>query len=311
MARNSNAFLQRSLTLRHLRLLAALDEMRHVSRVANALHVTQPAVSKALAEIESGVAKPLFERTPRGLVPTPHGACLARYAQIVLNEIARAGDELSGIERGITAAVVVGVMPGGSGDVLPAAIVHARQRASGLVVTVNEGPMELLLRQLRAGKLDLVLGALADRSVPADLERTTLYNEPLVVVSGLAHPLARARHPAWPALVVEPWLLPARGARLRDAIEAWWRHAGLAVPNVIAETVSLDLILDLLGRTSALALLPQRQARRLASGRQLKVLDAESAGIVLPICVLSLRDAPASSAVAAFKASLLDAAAHG
>ena len=70
VANVSTAYLRRGLTLRHLHLLVELDETRHVGRVATALHVSQPAISKTLAEIESGIGVSLFDRTPRGLVPT-------------------------------------------------------------------------------------------------------------------------------------------------------------------------------------------------------------------------------------------------
>lgn len=311
MAKLTTAFLQRSLTLRHLRLLIVLDELRQISRAADTLHVSQPAVSKALAEIESGVGMPLFERTPRGLIPTPHGACLLRYAQIVVNELARAGDELSGLERGIAAAVSVGAMPGCAGDALAAAILLSRQRLPDLLVTVSEAPMEQLLRQLRAGKIDLVVGALAERALPADLEQRPLYNEPLVVVCGEQHPMARTRRPAWPALVAQPWILPARAARLRELVEAMWRRMGLAPPPVLAEAVSLDLIIDLLGRTSALALLPHRQAKRSTANGGVVVLDVEVTGVVLPMCTLRVRDAPVSMATSTLEECLVDIAARG
>jgi len=68
MASISSAFLQRSLTLRHMRLLLAVEELRQVGRVATALSISQPAVSKALAEIENGIGVPLFDRTPRGML---------------------------------------------------------------------------------------------------------------------------------------------------------------------------------------------------------------------------------------------------
>ena len=100
MANISSAFLQRALTLRHMRLLVALEDLRQVGRVAAALNISQPAVSKALAEIENGVGVALFERTPRGMVPTAHGACLLRYAHMMTNEITRAVDELTGHRAG-------------------------------------------------------------------------------------------------------------------------------------------------------------------------------------------------------------------
>jgi len=70
MAKISSTFLQRALTLRHMRLLLAVEELRQVGRVATALSISQPAVSKALAEIERGVGVTLFDRTPRGMLPT-------------------------------------------------------------------------------------------------------------------------------------------------------------------------------------------------------------------------------------------------
>src|SRR6476661_4149167 len=121
VANISSAFLQRSLTLRHMRLLLAVEELRQVGRVATALSISQPAVSKALAEIENGIGVPLFDRTPRGMLPTAHGVCLLRYAHLMTNEITRAVDELTGIEQGIAAAVAVGATFGsGTGYLLAA-----------------------------------------------------------------------------------------------------------------------------------------------------------------------------------------------
>ena len=153
MANISSAFLQRALTLRHMRLLIAIEELRQVGRVAVALNISQPAVSKALAEIENGVGVALFERTPQGMLPTAHGACLLRYAHAMTNEIARAVDELTGIEQGIAATVAVGATFGaGTGYLLSAATLQARQRLPELTVTVTEGSREYLLRQLRTGE---------------------------------------------------------------------------------------------------------------------------------------------------------------
>ena len=139
MANISSTFVQRALTLRHMRLLVALEELRQVGRVAAALSISQPAVSKALAEIENGVGVALFERTSRGMVPTAHGACLLRYAHMMTNEIARAVDELTGLEQGIAATVAVGATAGsGTGYLLNAAILQGCQRLPELTVSVSE-----------------------------------------------------------------------------------------------------------------------------------------------------------------------------
>lgn len=310
MADISSAFLLRALTLRHLRLLIALEELRQVGRVAVALNISQPAVSKALAEIENGVGVALFERTPQGMLPTAHGACLLHYAHAMTNEIARAVDELTGIEQGIAAAVAVGATFGaGTGHLLTAATLQARQRLPELAVTVAEGSRDLLLRQLRTARLDLVVGTVGDAAAPPDLECTPLYIDAPAIVCGTRHALAAKRKPSWAGMLSEPWVLPPRTTRVRAAIEALFRRAGAVRPRVLVETLSLDLTLELLAQGGALAVLPQHLSRRLAMAGQVRALEVESPGLVMPISVFSLASAPASAAVDAFKSCLIEAAA--
>ena len=89
-----------SLRPRHLQLLTALDDVRHVGRVAASLNVSQPAVSKTLAELEKGLGVKLFERTARGVHPTIYGASLIRHARSVLAELTLARDDLRGLMSG-------------------------------------------------------------------------------------------------------------------------------------------------------------------------------------------------------------------
>jgi DNA-binding transcriptional LysR family regulator len=309
LATISSTFLQRALTLRHLRLLVALEELRQVGRVAVALSISQPAVSKALAEIESGVGVALFERTPRGMVPTAHGACLLRHAHLMTDEIARAVDELTGIEQGISATVAVGVTSGsGTGYLLNAAIVRCRQRLPELTATVSDGLREPLLRQLRTGRLDIVVGAGLDTAAPSDLDCVPLYNDALAIVCGTRHAFASRRRPEWARMASQAWVLPPRTTRARAGIEALFRRAGPARPIVLAETLALDLILEMLVEGTALAVLPQHLARRLAAAGQVRTLDVDTPGLVMPVSVFTLAGAPRSTALDTFRNCLFDAA---
>jgi DNA-binding transcriptional LysR family regulator len=83
-------YLRAGLTPRALRLVVALDDVRHVGRVAAFLHVTQPAVSKSLGELERGMGVRLFERTTLGLRPTAFGACLVHHARVLLASLGHA-----------------------------------------------------------------------------------------------------------------------------------------------------------------------------------------------------------------------------
>jgi DNA-binding transcriptional LysR family regulator len=310
MAKISSTFLQRALTLRHMRLLLAVEELRQVGRVATALSISQPAVSKALAEIEKGIGVTLFDRTPLGMLPTAHGSCLLRYAHMMTNEITRAVDELTGIEQGVAAAVAVGATFGsGTGYLLAAATLQCRQRVPELAVTVTEGTRELLLRQLRTGRLDIVIGTVGEPAAPADLQSTPLYIDAPTIVCVTRHPLAAKRKPGWGDLLAQPWVLPPRTTRVRDAIEALFRRAGSERPRVLAETLSLDLNLELLAQGNALGLLPQHLARRLATAGQMRVLEVETPGLVMPISLFTLPAARASMAVDTLRTCLVQAAA--
>ena len=75
-------YLQINLKARHLRLLIALDDFGNLKQVADLSHVTVPAVSKALTELEKGLGLELFSRTPRGLKATPYGECLDRKSVV-------------------------------------------------------------------------------------------------------------------------------------------------------------------------------------------------------------------------------------
>jgi hypothetical protein len=102
--------LRSNLKLRHLQLLVVLDQFRHLGRAAEFLSLTQPAVSKTLAEIERLFGVSLFDRSTRGTEPTPYGAAVVRFARSVLADYERTRDELAAVAAGATGRVRVGAM---------------------------------------------------------------------------------------------------------------------------------------------------------------------------------------------------------
>jgi DNA-binding transcriptional LysR family regulator len=154
-----------------------------------------------------------------------------------------------------------------------------------------------------------VVGAAGDSVTPADLEAAPLYIDAPAIVCGTRHALAANRRVEWAAMVIEPWVLPPRSTRVRAAVEALFRRAGGMRPRVLAETLSLDLILELVANGAALAVLPQHLARRLAMAGQIRILDVETPGLVMPVSVFSRVGAAASQAIDTFRTCLVEAAA--
>src|SRR6476661_1017112 len=99
--------LRSNIKLRHLQLVVALDEFRHVGKTAEFLSVTQPAVSKMLGEVEQMLGITLFQRSTRGTQPTVAGQSLARFARSVLAGYERTRDEIAALESGVAGRVRV------------------------------------------------------------------------------------------------------------------------------------------------------------------------------------------------------------
>ena len=97
--------LRSNLKLRHLQMLVALDQFRHLGRAAEFLSITQPAVSKTLAEIESMFGLPLFERSTRGTEPTAAGASVVRFAPSLIIPDADITEGLARFEQAVAHVV--------------------------------------------------------------------------------------------------------------------------------------------------------------------------------------------------------------
>lgn len=212
-------YLQINLKARHLRLLVTIDTYRNLTQVADVTHVTVPAVSKALSELERGLGLELFTRTNQGLKPTPYGECLVRHARTLLAGLHQARDELKALSSGTEGKVNIGVLPASTYMLLPQALVLLKQRSPGTNVLVTEAASAALLPELWQGRLDLVVGRLPPPSSLSNFKEKELLEEPVMLMTRPQHPLARRARVAWSDLRDYPWILPPPGSILRDPLE--------------------------------------------------------------------------------------------
>lgn len=233
-------YLEINLKARQLRLLVMIDTYRNLTQVADVTHVTVPAVSKSLAELEKGLGLVLFARTARGLVPTPYGECLIRHARTMLTTLRQARDELNAMIAGSEAKLYVGMLPASASVLLPHALSLLKQRSPGTNVVVTEGTTASLLPELWQGRLDLIVGRLPP---PADthgsFEEKELLEEPLALMTGRHHPLAHRKRVAWSDLRAYPWVLPPPGSILRDPLERVLEAHDVPLTNNYIETLSV------------------------------------------------------------------------
>ncbi|KAB2896937.1 MAG: LysR family transcriptional regulator [Burkholderiaceae bacterium] len=281
--------LRSNLKLRHLQMLVALDQFRHLGRAAEFLSVTQPAVSKTLAEIESLFGIPLFVRSTRGTEPTAAGASVVRFARSVLAGYERTRDEIAAEASGASGRTSVGAMVVATPVLLAQAVERLKERSRRATVLIDEGDLTRLLPRLRLGELDLFVGRLEPGYAAPDLETEPLYDDPMVAVVRPGHPLARKRAVRWADIAGAPCVLPPPWASLRVKLEQQFFAHGLHPPEDIVESASFLSQITFLHQRGAVAFMARTVARHFEQQCMLAVLKLGVPVELPPVGLITLR----------------------
>jgi DNA-binding transcriptional LysR family regulator len=253
--------LRSNIKLRHLQLVVALDQFRHLGRTAEFLSVSQPAVSRMLGEVESMLELILFDRSTRGTEPTAAGSAFIRFARGVLAEYERTRDEIAAEESGVAGRTRVGSMVVALPTVVGPAVDMLKGRSTRATVLVEEGDLTQLLPKLRLGELDLFVGRLEPGYASPDLVTEPLYAEAMVAVSRPGHALALQARVSWANLAQHPCVLPPPYASLRVKLEQQFFKHGLHPPIDVVETASFLAQLAFMHERDAVAFMAISVAR--------------------------------------------------
>ncbi len=220
---------------RHVRCFLEVARLGGVGQAADALAISQPAVSKTLRELEERVGVALFERVGRRIRLTEAGRLFQKHAGLSLTELDRGIRALRAPER-FRRRLVVGVLPTVATRIMPRAVLAFAEAVPGGVLRVSTGPNQLLLAQLREGALELVVGRLAAPEEMTGLVFEQLYVEPVAAVVRRGHPLTETPGLGFAGF---PLVLPPPGAVIRSAVEQYFLSLGQELPEALVETVSL------------------------------------------------------------------------
>ena len=226
--------------LRHLS--AFLETVRHhgVARAGNELGMTQPAVSKSIAELEAILGVALFDRTRRALTLTPAGDLFLRFAQAGIATLRQGVETLAEAQRG-TSFIAFGALPTVTAGVVPRALQRFASSSFACRTLVESGPSPYLLELLRNAAVDFVVGRLADPRAMDGLSFEHLYSEELALVARPGHPLAAQAALELRSLEAFQLLLPPRQAIIRPAVDALLIAGGIGRTVNEIETVSNSL----------------------------------------------------------------------
>ena len=211
--------------LRQLEYFAAVARHRHFTRAAEALYITQPALSQQVRRLEAELGLALFRRTPKGVELTPAGEDLLVHAEKVLAEVAQARadmDRHTGIARGVVRVAATAA----DAPRLPEALAGFHADHPGIQIALRQGSAAEVVALIQSGAVDLAVLALTGEP-PAGVKAEPLADEPLRVALPLDDELAGTTI-ALEALRGRPFILAEPGTALRATVLQATQAAGFS-----------------------------------------------------------------------------------
>jgi DNA-binding transcriptional LysR family regulator len=233
--------LPRHLKLGELRVFVAVLEHRSFRKAAAALHLTQPAVTKAIASLEATLGFRLFDRIANGVELTVHGAAFAPRASAVFDELRRAAQELMLLDRGDSGTLRVGIVPMPAIPFLPVALGRLADRHPGMLASVTETREAELLDRLRKRDIEVAILRMALVDPPDDLRVERLFDERLCVVASREHPLSGRSHVDWAELMRRRWVMPPADCYFFEHVQRTLDRLGLPMPAHTVEAYSINV----------------------------------------------------------------------
>ena len=184
--------MDRRIKFRHLEAFVAIARAKRLKRAAEQLNLTQPAISKTLADLEDILNVTLMTRDRAGVRLTPEGKIFLLYAEQSTAALRQGLSSIASLAQAGGPVLAVGALPSTAAQILPGAIQQFRTLSPGTIVHVDEGAHGFLTDRLRGGDLDLVVGRSGDPESMRGLSFTALYTETVVAVVAPDHPRRNA-----------------------------------------------------------------------------------------------------------------------
>ncbi|MBC7454376.1 MAG: LysR family transcriptional regulator [Massilia sp.] len=294
----------RRYTLRQLDTFLEVARQLSVSRAADLLHVTQPAVSMQLRQLEDAVGIPLLEQTGRQIRLTGAGVDFATYAVGAVAQLTQLDDAMAQW-RGLKKGKVTLAMVSTAKYFVPMLLVKFRQQFPDIEVTLQihnrENVMQLLLRN----EIDLVIMGRAPDTI--DCVATAFATNPLGIISAPGHPLSRRRNAPLSIVDGQEFVVRESGSGTRAAMaQLFAEHA--ITPRIVMEMPSNETIKQAVMAGMGLSFLSLRTLRQELAAGHLVLLDVIGLPLVRHWHITHLASKRLSPAASQFKAFLIDEA---
>jgi DNA-binding transcriptional LysR family regulator len=242
---NQTELVDPRLKLQHLKVVMAVAEWGSMAKAAKHLTISQPVVSKVIADLEDVLGVRLFDRSPQGVEPTAYGRALLKRSIAIFDDLRTGVDELKFLADPTSGELRIGStepLLAGLGRVVMERLWRRHPRINFRVVEADSST--LLTRELPERRIELAIVPLVDASVREELEATILFQDQLRLVVGMKSPWARRRKVTLADLVDEPWCVAS--SSIGSLVTDVFRDTGLRMPRIAVATTTAHLLFQLL-----------------------------------------------------------------
>jgi DNA-binding transcriptional LysR family regulator len=288
------------LKLRDLHILLAVVEWGSMAKAARHLAVSQPVVSRAIAELEQELGVRLLDRTPQGVVPTVYGRTVLNRGLAVFDELRGSVEDIRFLSDPTAGELRIGSTQAVAGGLLAAILDRLTAQRPRIAFHVKLGDAAMLhYHELRERNVDLLFGRVVELKED-DVNAEVLFEDRLYVVAGADNPWTRRRKVSLKDLVHEPWTLPPTDSYVGGLITEAFRASGLALPHINVASYGMQLQGGLLGTGHFLSILPGSFLSVSGKALGFKALPIELPIPPRPIGIVTLKDRTLSPLAALF-----------
>jgi len=278
----------RRLRLKDLHTLEAVAEAGSMAKASRQLALSQPAISKAISDMEHTLGVPLLDRSVRGVGLTEHGRVLVNRTRIIFDEVRQGIMEIERLADPAQGGVQIGTIEPVS-PVLSDIVCRLTKRHPRITFGITVGDTDMLVRKLRERTLDVVLTRWNAMTQADDLVAEPLYTSTLVIMADKNHPLANARRLNVPDLMQERWALSPPDSFFGRIVVELFQRKKLPLPRNTVTTTSIFMRLNLMATGQFLSVLPTTILKHRSNQAWLRALKVDLGDSTGPIAAITVK----------------------
>jgi DNA-binding transcriptional LysR family regulator len=279
----------RRVKLRDMHILLAVAKSGSMGKAAVELAMSQPAVSKAISDLEHALGLRLLDRSPQGVEPTLYGDALLRCGTAVFDELKHGVKELQFLKDPTVGELSIGCTEPAAGGFVAAVVDQFLQKYPMVLFhVVTADPATLHRRELAQRNIEVALGPMFELLPPQEGDAEMLFDDRHIVIAAANSKWSRKRNLTLEQLIDEPWVLPPPNTAVAAYIADAFRVAGVEPPRASVLTYSLPMHRRLLATGRYVTTLP---ASMLHHNRDaLRMLPVKFPARPRPVGIMTLKN---------------------